>query len=250
MQRHSRRLGIGIAAIAVAGLALVGCSGSSTPAASPSPSKTDNGVAALSAREIWSKSDAAVMAQSSVRMKAEGTEYGDPLLFDISVTKASGGSGTLTQGKSGQIEFVANPSNVWVRGGRSFWTLNYDAATADFMGNRWLKVPANTAKFHYLAEFGSYDSAMSGFMKPKGKTITKGAQVDLDGQPAVTLKSGTVEMWIATTGEPLLLQQKGVFTEGADTQTAKTSEWGTATVAAPPPDSDTVDESKLPASAR
>lgn len=248
MGRHSRRLGIGVAAIATTALALAGCGGSSTPAASPSPSKTDNGVAALSAQEILNKSDAAVKNQSSVHMKAEGTQNGEPLAFDFSVTKTSGGSGSLTMGKAGQAEFVVNETSIWLKASKEFWTSNFNAATAELIGNRWLKVPASNESYAYLKTFGSYDSTMSDFMKPKGE-ISKGAPVDLNGQPAVILKSSEGEMWIATTGEPLPLQQKGTSASpGADSHVITASEWGTATVATPPPENDTIDVSKLPAS--
>lgn len=240
MAGKSWRIAVGTLVAAVAAsTALVGCS-KGTTSSSPSPTPSDNGVASLSADEIVTKAETAAIAQSSVHILAEAGAGTDAYKIDVNMTKANGASGTITQG-SDQIEFYSTEANVWIKATKEFWTKNSGAAAAEVIGTKWVKAPTSDQNFSQFASFGNYTKGLTELIKPEG-SVSKGQQTEVNGQKVIVLVSQQGEMSVATTGEPLPVQIKQT---SPGTGVVTFSQWGTASAGSVPPESDTLDYSKL-----
>lgn len=241
MTRTGWRVVVGTAAVmAAATTALAGCSQGSSSSPSSAPSPTDNGVSALSAQDILAKATDAATAQSSVQVVANGGSGKDAITFDISMSKTSGASGSMTNG--GQtVQFFATEANTWLKASRSFWTDQASPAAAELVGDKWVKVPNSNADFATFAGFGNYSTGIAEMLKPGG-AVTKGELTTLNGQKAIILVSSKGQLWIATTGDPLPIQLQST---GSDSGTVTFSKWGSATVGSAPAAADTIDINKL-----
>lgn len=239
MAGRSWRIALGMfVAATAASTALVGCSKGATT--SPSPSPTDNGVSAMTAQEIVDKTEVAAIAQGSVQIVADQGTGDEGYKISVNMSKTNGASGTISQGKD-QVEFYATEANVWIKASKEFWTKNSGAAAAEAIGTKWVKAPTSDPNFAQFSSFGNYTKGLNELIKPEG-TATKGQQTEIDGQKAIILVSPKGEMAVATTGDPLPIQIKQT---GSGTGVVKFSSWGSASVGSAPPDSDTIDVSKL-----
>lgn len=239
--RTPGRLPLLTTAVVAAGvLALAGCGSSSSTATSQSASASTNGVAALTADQALAKSLETAKAQKSVHIVGKTTSGGQTTGLDLHVQKGAPGYGSITIGAN-TIQLVATTTDVYMKAGKAFWTSNGNAATAELVGDRWVKAPITNASFSGLADFTNFDSSLSGILKPSG-TLTKGTEGSVNGQPAVPLvSSADGQLWIATTGDPLPIQIDGK-TAG---ESVVFSEWNTPVTVTVPAAADTVDFSKL-----
>lgn len=239
MARARWRAAMTTFAIAAAATTLVGCSqGSSGPTSSPSAS--DNGVSALTAQEILTKATDAAKAQSSVQIvTAQGTATNQTTI-SVNINKTAGGSGSMTS--EGQtVQFYATEANTWIKATKEFWTKNANAAAAELIGTKWVKVPNTNPAFATFSGFGNYSAAMGELLSPEG-TITKGELTTVNGQPAIALVGAKGRLLVATTGQPLPLQIQSNATDGG---TVTFSQWGSANVGSAPAADDTIDFEKL-----
>lgn len=240
MAKTGWRIALGAAAVmAAAATILGGCSqGSSSPSSSPSP--TDNGIAALTAQEILTKATDAAKAQASVQIMANGGSGTSAGKFDVQMSKSAGASGTISSG-SQTVQFFATEANTWLKADKTFWTEQANAAAAELVGDKWVKVPNSNPAFATFANFGNYTNGVSDMLKP-GTAVTKGELTTLNGQKAVILVSSKGQLWIATTGDPLPIQLQS---KGAEGGTVTFSQWGSANVGSAPSATDTIDFEKL-----
>jgi hypothetical protein len=232
-----------VSAVAVsAALLLAGCGGSSGGAsASTSPTASGNGVAGLTADQILARTTAAARAQTSVHVSGKGSSGADAIGIDMTMSKGKGGYGTITLGGS-PLQVVSDGTTVYFKGDKAFWTAQASAAAATVIGDRWLTAPVTNQSFASLAQFADFDSSITGFLSPDG-AITKGAQKDIAGAPAVELKSGSGSLWVATSGDPLPVQ----ISTGKPGEELTFADWGTTidVTAKIPAEKDTIDLSQL-----
>ncbi|MEI6623742.1 MAG: hypothetical protein WCP28_17760, partial [Actinomycetes bacterium] len=221
---------------------------SSQQSSSPSPTVTDNGVSALTAQEILTRSEAAALAQSSVHIVAEGTNTTGPITMDVILTKSAGASGSMTS-DGATFSFVERDSTIWMKGDAAFWTkAGAKPAAIAAIGTKWVKMPSTNPAGSSAAALGNYTDMVHSFYKTKG-AVTKGETADLNGQKTIVIidPEDNGKLWVAATGEPLPLQtQRLATTANPTTANGTFSQWGTATVATAPADTETVDVATLP----
>lgn len=206
------------------------------------PSASQNGVASLTAQEIVAKANAAALAQQSVQLSGTSTVAGKAVKLDVAMTKSNTSSGTVVI-ESDTYQYVANQQFVWVKADPSVWAKSNSKAVVDQIGSKWVKAPALDPTLRIFGAFAEYDTILTDMLQPKGEgaktEITKGDESEVSGQPAIIVidAENKVQMWVATRGDPLPLR---VSTEGSKAGSIELKQWGSATAASPPPDSDTV----------
>lgn len=193
-----------------------GNAGPGTPTTTPTPTLTDNGVAALPASDILTKAMAALRAASSVHIKGEVTDEGKPIGLDLAVTDKKDGVGTLTM--AGQsVELTKIGTDVYMKADAGFWKQFAGAqgdVIATLLQGKYLKASATDAEFRSLAVFFDLVAAID----LKGEA-TKGETKTINGITAIALtqkdstSAGT--LWVATQGEPYPLRLEGPKGEGA-----------------------------------
>jgi hypothetical protein len=223
-------------AAAVALLTLTGCgSGSGGTAATA----TSNGVADQSADQILTATTTAAKAQESVHVSGKGSTAGKAFGLDMKLAKGVGGVGTISMGTD-TLQIVYTGTDIYLKGDKAYWTAQANAATADLIGDRWVKAPATNESFAAFAQIGDFTTAVENLLKPDS-AITKGDQADVAGQPAIALVSTDGKLWVATTGEPLPI----TIDNGKPGEELTFSEWGAPVTVTAPVAADTLDLSSL-----
>lgn len=218
--------------IALAAALLTGCvSKSDTTAPSPSASSVapaDNGVAALSADEILSKSVTALTTAGSFRVKGSTTVEGDKATIDMQL---SGKNAKATLTMTGMtIDIIKIDTDLYVKLPDSMLTSNpalanlpagQKSAVELLLKGKYIKTSVTDADFKDFA--ASLDP--NGVLKPESGSYTKGSAGTTNGVPSIALVDGKGnKLYIATTGQPYPLQL-----EANTGETAQFTEIGTAT---------------------
>jgi hypothetical protein len=181
-----------------------GSGGGGSTSAPTATTPADNGVAALSAKEILARAQDALGKAESVHIKGGGFSEGEQFALDMRYG-TEGATGTLTA--NGQtIELLRVASTVYMKGSEAFWRSIGGAQAAELLKGRYLKVPSSTPDFAELASFTDLSKNAAELLKPDGE-ISKGERKTINGIEAIGLNSsegGT--LYIATRGEPYPLQ--------------------------------------------
>ncbi|MBV1855648.1 hypothetical protein [Catellatospora tritici] len=200
--------------IALAGVLLAGCNDTdgAKPAASAATSvaPAGNGVEALGATEILTKSKDALGKAGSYRIKGEMTET--KLKLDIRVA-GKDIVGTITM-DGAAIDLLSVGGQTYFKADASFWKTqmgDQGEALAKLVGTKWLKVPADNKEFGDFFKIADVDE----LLKPEG-TLTKGKVETIGGVSAIALTEGAAKgtLYVATTGEPYPLRLAGPTGEG------------------------------------
>jgi len=198
-----------MAAAAVMALG-AGCAGSDSVisgSGKPSPEPADNGVSQLSARQILSRSQAALKKASSVHLKGRVVSDGESFDIDLRMSDRAGG-GTMTQG--GQtLQLLRIGRTVYIKADADFWrTQTGNAAAAQLLQGKYLKGTTSDPSVASMAAFTDADKFVAQLLSPQ-RNVTKGAKKAIRGREAVALiepgKDGGT-MYIATRGEPYPLR--------------------------------------------
>lgn len=178
-------------------------SAQTTPAETTETTTEDNGVAELSADEILAKATEAAKGATAVRVSGAMEE----LELDISLVKGRGATGSITQ-DGAKAEIIVVDDEIFLKGDEAFYQSLGGDAIVRLLGDKWLKVPAGGEGFESFEQITDMDALLGQALKPEGETLTKGEVTDLDGTPAVPLRTdrrkGT--LYIATEGEPFPLK--------------------------------------------
>jgi hypothetical protein len=202
-----------LSAVSIAALSIAGCGGSGGPAASASTPATtaaaDNGVSALSATDIMSKSLAALSASGSAHLSGQVSN-------DTVDVVASGGNLQVTStGPDGNLEARLIGSDLYYKGDATFYKQLFPAPQGDQLASaragKWVK--SSAAKDPQV-------SSVVSLLTPANivqvivlaATPAKGATTQVNGQPAIEVKitspAGNGSIFVATTGAPVPLQVK------------------------------------------
>ena len=176
-------------AIAVALLAVLaaGCGASSTTSGAPA-STAGNPLAALTARQILTKTIADFKAASSVHIAGSERAAGQSFAMDLTVG-ASGCTGTVGLGGQGSVVLLRIGGTVWMKPDDQFWKSFLAAAPAD--------LPAVEGKYVRLSpkgpatsSFGAFCSLsqLAGQVSGAENQLVKGQMTTIGGQPALQLK--------------------------------------------------------------
>jgi len=216
---------VALVALAVAASTIAGCqdneaapaqsaAGQSTAAsvapstaASVAPSTAaDNGVAALSAKEILQRSKDALKKAKSFRVQGAMSEDGENTDVDLQIDGAEF-AGTMAMGTA-KLELLAVGTKKYMKPNEQFWVMSTDAKQgkelAKVVDGRWIAGADSDASFADIFSIGGVD----GILKPTG-AISKGEKKVVAGVPAIGIKdAGDTDtvLWVATTGEPYPVQ--------------------------------------------
>lgn len=240
------------AALAVSSVLLLGgvaaCSSStstsseSPTSAAPSAEATPNGVQKQSADKILDSAKAAAKDATSVKLSVVTESEGNEVRTDLTISD-QGSQGTLGQPAGGNVEVVSTPDTIYVKGDAFAQSLGGD--TAAQVQGKWVSIPSDNPAAQSFTGLDSIDSFVDNVLTTP-KNLTKGEEKDLEGTPAISLKSDQGVLWVATTGEPYPLQiDAPEGTKGKLTL----SDWNAPVDIAVPPSDQVVDISTLQSAA-
>ena len=240
----AHRLGILAVLIAATGLWLVGCGGSSTPAADSSTPAAKSTLEGLSADEVLARAVTASSAAKSVHVKGGGTSDGQKIEIDLKFANGEGATGTFSIA-GGVVTLVSKGTDIWFKGDEAFYKafLGTDApaGTAQLVAGKFIKASTTDPQIGPLANFADMKAFLTGTLKPDG-TISRVDGTPVNGVATVGLKSSSDSggtLLIADDGTDLPLQL--LPGSGGSTGSLTFSEWGTAVELTPPPADEVVD---------
>jgi hypothetical protein len=201
----------GIAAVC-AGLAILmsACaSNTSGPGSTPTTS-AGNGIAAESTAKIVRTAFATFESAGSVRLYGSFRNSGARYKLDITMG-AAGMRGTMTgpfKGKVATVNMVLTHRKFYARS-RSLWREVGGAGLASLIGDRWVILPIRQFSSFPFANVKTFTKLLS---KHSLKSLDKATahvarrKTTIDGQPAIELSEHGTAVYIATTGQPYLLE--------------------------------------------
>ncbi|MFI8253504.1 hypothetical protein [Streptomyces filamentosus] len=238
--RANRKLWAVATICLTATLALTGCGKGDDKPADP--------FAGLSADDIAKKSLDSSKAASSVHLKRTGKEEGKETTVDARMDSKGSCQGTVTTAGEGKAEMLSSDGNFYMKGDDAFWKDSTGGEEADSEGGpdfgkllqgRWMKTPAEEAGSEGFCELKKLFAEMEKETKTTG--LTRGADADVDGTPAVVLsgkdaKKGDATLYVARdSAKPYILRVE--VTGGKAPGTATFSDYDKpVTVTAPPAD--------------
>ncbi|MGW1292388.1 hypothetical protein [Streptomyces sp. NPDC002533] len=230
-------------------LALVLCGGLTVVLAAcgteEDPDKGTNGVAKLTAAEIDKKARAAADAASAVRLSGTLVSKGGTYRLDMKLT-AKGGMGSVTSKKQSfallRVEdelFLKAPAEFWTHEGSGEQSESADAAAADKLGGKYVKVPEDDPSYRQLRGFTDKEVLLDGLLALHG-TLNKGGRDTVAGQRTIQLLGGKGEggaFDVSLEDEPYPVR----VARGGGGGTVSLADWGQPFPLEAPEEDDTVD---------
>ncbi|MEU9863249.1 hypothetical protein AB0D99_20495 [Streptomyces sp. NPDC047971] len=210
----------------------------------------------LDADAIADRAVTAMKGAPSLRMIGDGKADGQQMKIDLAVDDKSACVGKMTIDGATADLLQANKV-MYMKGDDKFWQSMAKSegapaeegdAMAELLKGRWMKMSDGNAG--ELADMCDLNSLIKEMDKDKSerKGMTKGADAEVDGLPAVTLTKNkgngeTLTWYIAKEGEPYVL--KTVEAGGKEPGTLVFSDFGKPVTATAPPADQVMDPSKL-----
>jgi hypothetical protein len=178
---------------------LAACS-SPTPTPPAPTTPADNGIAALDAEDIVTRSRDALVRATTYRMSGQMTSNGQTAKIDLH----NGGrnvKGTIEiEGRS--LEILRIGDDLYMKASDEFWKQFIPAKQQSVLGllsGKYVKVDATNESFSALTE--AFDA--SEIVKADGN-VTKSSPTTINGTPAIGLSGGPDKstLYVATVGEP------------------------------------------------
>ncbi|MBK3555542.1 hypothetical protein JHN55_03075 [Streptomyces sp. MBT56] len=230
-------------------LALVLCGGLTAALAAcgteEDPDKGTNGVAKLSAAQIDKKARAAADAASAVRLSGTLVSKGGTYELDMKLN-AEGGMGSVTSKKQSfallRVEdelYLKAPAEFWTHEGSGGESETADAAAADKLGGKYVKVPEGDPSYRQLRGFTDKEVLLDGLLALHG-TLNKGARDTVAGQRTIQILGGKGEggaFDVSLEKEPYPVR----VARGGGGGTVSLADWGQAFPLEAPEEDDTVD---------
>jgi hypothetical protein len=211
----------GIAAVC-AGLAILtsacasitpGPGSTASPGVVTPTTAASNGIAAQPAAKIVKTAFTTLESAQSVRLYGSFRDSGARYKLDITIGPA-GMRGTMTApfhgDKVATVDMVLTHGKFYARSS-TLWRQVGGAGLASLIGDRWVILPigqlsgfpfANTKTFLKLLDKQSLKS-----LKIASSHVAR-VKTTVDGQPAIELSKGKSAVYIATTGQPYLLEMR------------------------------------------
>ncbi|MFF5103009.1 hypothetical protein [Streptomyces sp. NPDC000134] len=229
-------------ALAVTGAGLTGCGGGEDPDAGT------NGVGKLSAAEIQAKTRAAADAADAVRLHGTVSTRGSTYTLDMRL-KSDGGTGSVTS-KGATFRLLRIGEQLFLKADAGFWSHDAgdaDAAAADKLAGKYVKVPQGDPSYQKFSGFTDKDVLLDGLLTLHGTVKTDGRH-EQAGVRTVRISGGqgsggSLDVSLEGTPYPLKLVRAG------SAGTLRFSEWNKDFRLAEPPQDETLDYGKeLPTS--
>ncbi|WP_254705790.1 hypothetical protein [Streptomyces vilmorinianum] len=228
----------------------------STPSAAPTPTKPADPFAGLTADEIADKAVKATEGATSLHMVGNGKADGQSMTIDLALDSKGACTGKIGI-KEATADLLRADGIMYMKGDEKFWQVSAGEegasaeegkAMAELFKGRWMKMTDKNAG--ELADLCDLDKMVKEMDKDRAdrKGMTKGADADVNGQPAVTLtkkKSNgeTLTMYVAKEGEPYVL--KTVEVGGDEPGTLVFSDFNKPVTVTAPPADQVMDPDKL-----
>ncbi|WP_031479289.1 hypothetical protein [Streptomyces bicolor] len=245
-QGRARRAALvsAVCALVVSGTGLTGCS--------EDPDEGTNGVGKLPPAEIQRKTRTAADSAEAVRLSGSVVTSGRTYKLDMRL-KADGATGSVTaQGATFQLLRIGE--QLYLKADAGFWSDagaqgggEADAAAADKLGGKYVKVPQGDPSYKKFSGFTEKDVLLGGLLTLHG-TLAAAGHHEQAGIRTIRItgdkgSGGTLDVSLEGTPYPLRLTRAG----GAGTLTF--SSWGKDFALKEPAKDETVDYGKqLPTS--
>ncbi|WP_158838671.1 hypothetical protein [Streptomyces sp. NRRL S-1022] len=181
-----------------------------------SASATAEAFKGLTGDQISEKARVAMTKLDSFRVKGSMTTDGKHMTFDFAVAKRGACQGTFgTESASAEIRQVGGAA--YMKGDEKFWremgsedgsSSEDTEALIEMLKGRWFKMPAQDAKADDKFPFCDIGTMFE--KDEKEGHLTRKADTDVNGTPAVTLKgkdgAATQTLLVAAEGEPYALR--------------------------------------------
>ncbi|MGW2046972.1 hypothetical protein ACWCPF_17585 [Streptomyces sp. NPDC001858] len=221
--------------------------------ATPSPTKPADPFEGLTPAQISEKARVAMVKLDSFKVKGDITTDGERMIVDFSVASTGDCQGTFTTGgASADVREVSGVS--YMKGDEKFWqqmgsedgtSPEETAAITEMLKGRWFKMSAEDAKAD--DKFPFCDVATMFEKDEEDSQLTRGADTEVNGTPAVTLtgKDGaaTLTLLVAAKGEPYALRM--THEGGEEPGTIDFSAFNAPVTVTPPPPGEVMDPEKL-----
>jgi hypothetical protein len=217
------------AALLIAGCGQIGSrSGTDPGTAGGGPAAPEaeagNGIAKKSPEEILAAAASAFRSAKSVRLKMDGKDEGETIKADMKLTQSGDASGWIELDGL-RMNIILADGGVFLRG-RELWEREAPEA-AEFIGNRWVKVPPSDVKDMLPV---TKDFTIKGFAKIFEEVDALGSiskrEETVGGRPVVRLKDGDGFLDVMATGEPYPVRFDWITTDGSDGGSASFSDYG------------------------
>lgn len=234
-----RLLRVAVGPVLVGALVLSGCGGGS--------GTKDNGVAALTAKQIVSKSQTAAKAASSVHVKGTVVSQGESVTIDMRLKKGVGAKGTVAVGNS-PVEILRIGDAAYLKASKEFWTQVANAAVGAQLADKYVKGSTKDSTFSSFVSFTDLNAMFDSIFDTSSTSLTKVDGKTIGGRKTVGVKdpdpqSGGI-LYVATTGKPypMLIQSD---TTSADKGSVSFDEWDQDVTLTTPPADQVLDISQL-----
>ncbi|MER5640549.1 hypothetical protein ABT095_26820 [Kitasatospora sp. NPDC002227] len=190
-------------------LLVAGCGsggGGSTAPTSAQPS--GNGVESLGAKDIVARSVQTLKDGRSAHLTGQTSSDGQTVTMDLAMDTTGNCAGTVSQTDQGTFKLVKLGKQVWVKPDAAFWQTHGGPATAQLVGDKYLKTSSDNPDFAQLASVCDLNTLADSIGSVD--TVTTGGRTTVNGTDAVALNgtkgadSGTV--YVAVTGKPYPLR--------------------------------------------
>lgn len=196
------RVRLALVPLVAAAALLGGCATKTDIATLATATPTGNGVDALAADEILTRTKAALSAAKSFRTKGEVTKDGETARIDFTFS-GKDLAGTVEKGGI-KIEAIKLGDDLFLKAPDAFWTSFIPQGKASALAlikGKYVKVDATNAAFASLVN--SYTPEE--IIKPEGTTTKRGIKT-FNAVPAIGLiDSKAMSIYVATQGEPVPL---------------------------------------------
>jgi hypothetical protein len=232
-------------ALVVTGTAMTGCS--------EDPDAGTNGVGKLAADEIQRRTRTAADSATTVRLAGTVVTSGRTYRLDMRL-KADGGTGSVTS-EGTTFGLLRIDDELYLKADAGFWThadgegddARSDAAAADKLDGKYVKVPQGDPQYKKFSGFTDKDVLLDGLLTLHGKLAADGHH-EQAGIRTIRITGdsgdgGTLD--VSLEGKPYPLR----LTRAGDAGTLTFSAWGKDFALTEPGKGDTVDYGKqLPTS--
>lgn len=240
-RRRSPRAALaGAACVLAVGAALTGCGGED-------PDAGTNGVGRLSAAQIQTKTRTAAESARTVRLHGTVVTSGSTYALDMRL-KPDGGTGSVTA-KGATFGLLRVGEELFLKADAAFWshdTGEADAAAAEKLAGKYVKVPQGDPSYQKFSGFTDKDVLLDGLLSLHG-TVEADGRHERNGVRTVRISGdggagGSLDVSLEGTPYPLRLVRAG----SAGTLTF--SDWNKEFVLEQPAKDDTLDYGRqLPA---
>ncbi|MET9374672.1 hypothetical protein ABZX98_11045 [Streptomyces sp. NPDC002992] len=210
----------------------------------------------LDADAIADRAVQAMKGATSLHMVGDSKADGEQMKMDLALDNKGACTGKMTV-QGANADLLQADKVMYMKGDEKFWqvTAGEDGASAEegkamaeLLKGRWMKMSGGNAG--ELADLCDLNALIKDMDKDKSdrKGMTKGADADVDGKPAVTLikkksTGETITMYVAKEGEPFIL--KVVEAGGDEPGTMALSDFNKPVTATAPPADQVMDPEKL-----